>query len=114
MKNMPDDNSIDTALLGAQLTATLEANGVDAMFQKLEDSLRDSRRWHSLFDARLLRARATLGLPLIGPVTDADKKTKQKLDEETIAACREVGWKLLDEGQIDQARGRPRGTQQRD
>ena len=100
MKNMPDDNSIDTALLGAQLTATLEANGIDAMFQKLEDSLRDSRRWHSLFDARLLRARATLGLPLIGPVTDADKKTKQKLDEETIAACREVGWKLLDEGQI--------------
>ena len=42
MKNMPDDNSIDTALLGAQLTATLEANGIDAMFQKLEDSLRDS------------------------------------------------------------------------
>ena len=100
MKNMPDDNSIDTALLAAQLTETLEANGIDAMFQKLEDSLRHSRRWHSLFDAHLLRARATLGLPLIGPVTDADKAIKKKLDEETIAACKEVGWQLLSEGQI--------------
>ena len=100
MKNMPDDNSIDTASLATKLTVTLEANGIDAMFQKLEDSLRQSCRWHSLFDAHLLRARATLGLPLVGPVTDADKETKQKLDEETIAACREVGWKLFDEGQI--------------
>ena len=97
---MPDDNSIDTASLATELTTTLEANGIDAMFQKLEDSLRYSRRWHGLFDAHLLRARATLGLPLVGPVTDADKATTQKLDEETIAACREVGWQLLGEGQI--------------
>jgi len=100
MKNMPEDNSLDTASLATKLTMTLEANGIDAMFQKLEDSLRSSRRWHSLFDAHLLRVRATLGLPLVGPVTDADKATKQKLDEETIAACREVGWQLLGEGQI--------------
>jgi len=100
MKNMPDNNSIDIASLATELTTTLEANGIDAMFQKLENSLRHSRRWHSLFDAHLLRARTTLGLPLVGPVTDADKATKKKLDEETIAACREVGWQLLDEGQI--------------
>ncbi len=100
MKNMPDNNSIDIASLATELTTTLEANGIDAMFQKLENSLRHSRRWHSLFDAHLLRARTTLGLPLVGPVTDADKATKKKLDEETIAACREVGWHLLDEGQI--------------
>jgi hypothetical protein len=48
----------------------------------------------------LLRARASLGLPLVGPVVDADKTTKKKLDDKTIAACREVGWKLFDEGQI--------------
>ena len=87
-------------MLATELTATLEANGIDAMFQKLEDSLRHSCRWHSLFDAHLLRTRATLGLPLVGPVADADKETKKKLDEKTIAACREVGWKLFDEGQI--------------
>ncbi len=100
MKNMPDNNSIDIASLATELTTTLEANGIDAMFQKLENSLHHSRRWHSLFDAHLLRARTTLGLPLVGPVTDADKATKKKLDEKTIAACREVGWQLLDEGQI--------------
>ena len=97
---MPHDNLIDTTSLATELTTTMEANGIDAMFQKLEDSLRHSCRWHSLFDAHLLRARATLGLPLVGPVTDADKATTQKLDEETIAACREVGWQLLGEGQI--------------
>ncbi len=97
---MPHNNLIDTASLATELTATLEANGIDAMFQKLEDSLRHSCRWHSLFDAHLLRTRATLGLPLVGPVADADKETKKKLDEKTIAACREVGWKLFDEGQI--------------
>ena len=97
---MPHDNSIDTTSLATELTTTLEANGIDAMFQKLENSLRHSCRWHSLFDAHLLRARATLGLPLVGPVADADKETKKKLDEQTIAACREVGWKFFDEGQI--------------
>ena len=97
---MPHHNSIDIVSLATELSATLEANGIDAMFQKLEDSLRHSCRWHSLFDAHLLRARAALGLPLVGPVVDADKVTKKKLDDKTIAACREVGWKLFDEGQI--------------
>ena len=73
---MPHHNPIDIASLATELTATLEANGIDAMFQKLEDSLRHSCRWHSLFDAHLLRARASLGLPLVGPVADTDKTTK--------------------------------------
>ena len=97
---MPHHNPIDIGSLATELTATLEANGIDAMFQKLEDSLRHSCRWHSLFDAHLLRARAALGLPLVGPVADTDKVTKKTLDDKTIAACREVGWKLFDEGQI--------------
>jgi hypothetical protein len=97
---MPHHNPIDIASLATELTATLEADGIDAMFQKLEDALRHSCRWHSLFDAHLLRARAALGLPLVGPVADTDKVTKKTLDDKTIAACREVGWKLFDEGQI--------------
>ena len=95
MKNMPDDNSIDTALLAAQLTETLEANGIDAMFQKLEDSLRHSRRWHSLFDAHLLRARATLGLPLIGPVTDADKAIKKNLMRKQLLRVKKLAGNSL-------------------
>ena len=90
----------DTALLAAELTATLEEHGTDAMFQKLEDSLRHSGRWHSLFDVQLLRARASLKLPLAGPLTNTDATAKKTLDEKTIAACRDVGWKLFDEGQI--------------
>ena len=90
----------DTTLLAAELTATLEEHGADAMFQKLEDALRHSGRWHSLFDAQLLRARASLKLPLAGPLTNTDELAKKTLDEKTIAACRDVGWKLFEEGQI--------------
>ena len=90
----------DTTLLAAELTATLEEYGTDAMFQKLENSLRHSGRWHSLFDVQLLRARASLKLPLAGPLTNTDDIAKKTLDEKTIAACRDVGWKLFEEGQI--------------
>ena len=97
---MPENDLADTALLAAELTATLEDHGTDVMFQKLEDSLRHTGRWHSLFDVHLLRARASLKLPLAGPLTNTDATAKKTLDEKTIAACREVGWKLFDEGQI--------------
>ena len=36
---MPHDNSIDTTSLATELTTTLEANGIDAMFQKLEKEM---------------------------------------------------------------------------
>ena len=97
---MPENDLADTALLAAELTATLKDHGTDVMFQKLEDSLRHTGRWHSLFDVQLLRARASLKLPLAGPLTNTDATAKKTLDEKTIAACREVGWKLFDEGQI--------------
>lgn len=74
----------DTALLAAELTATLEEHGTDAMFQKLEDSLRHSGRWHSLFDVQLLRARASLKLPLAGPLTNTDATAKKTLDEKQL------------------------------
>ena len=97
---MPENDLADTALLAAELTATLEDHGTDVMFQKLEDSLRHTGRWHSLFDVQLLRARASLKLPLAGPLTNTDATAKKTLDEKTIAACRAVFWKFFDEGQI--------------
>lgn len=100
MTEPPPDNSLETARLAAALLATEKARGVDAMLAQLEETLRENRRWHGLFDARLLRARAALGLPLVGPLTDAPADLRSRLDEQTIAACREVGWSLFDEGQI--------------
>ena len=100
MTDLTTDNLLDTARLATELVAARQANGVDAMLDQLEETLRENRRWHGLFDARLLRARAALGLQLVGPLTDAPANLRSRLDEQTIAACREVGWELFDEGQI--------------
>ena len=97
---MPHDNSIDTTSLATELTTTLEANGIDAMFQKLEDSFRHSCRWHSLFDAHLLRARATLGLPLVGPVADADKETKKNLMSKQLLHAGKLAGSFLMKGRL--------------
>jgi len=70
------------------------------MFRTLADSLRERRRWHALFDLRLLEARAALGLPISGELAAVDPVRRDALDERSLAACREVGWPLLDEGAV--------------
>jgi hypothetical protein len=100
MSESPTDNSLDTAEIAAALVATEQTEGVDAMLTRLEETLRAQRRWHGLFDTRVLRARASLGLPLAGPLTDVAADRRGQLDEQTIAACREAGWGLFDEGQV--------------
>lgn len=70
------------------------------LFATLAASLVERRRWHALFDLRLLEARAVLGLPLTGDLGTVDAGTRGQLDERSLAACREVGWPLLDEGSV--------------
>jgi hypothetical protein len=57
-------------------------------------------RWHAVFDLRIVQARLALGLSATGRVDGVDEKTRSQLDELSLAACREVGWPLLEAGQI--------------
>ena len=82
------------------LTETAAARGAPAMFAALADSLKVRRRWHALFDLRMLEARVALGLPPTGDIGAIDEQTRERLDERSLAACREVGWPLLDEGHV--------------
>lgn len=82
------------------LAATAASQGPQAMLDALADSLRDRHRWHALFDLRLLQARVALGLPPTGDVGTLDEATRDKLDQASLAACREVGFPLLDEGHV--------------
>lgn len=82
------------------LAATAAAEGGTAMLDTLAESLVARRRWHALFDLRLLQARVALGLPTSGEVGALDAATRDRLDELSLAACREVGWPLLDEGHV--------------
>ena len=82
------------------LAATAASQGSQAMLETLAASLRERHRWHSLFDLRLLQARVALGLPPTGDVGLLDEATRDRLDQASLAACREVGWPLLDEGHV--------------
>ena len=84
----------------ATLAATAVAQGPRAMLETLAESLRERRRWHALFDLRLLQARVALSLPPTGEIGTLDETTRDKLDQASLAACREVGWPLLDEGHV--------------
>ncbi|MFM8735524.1 MAG: hypothetical protein ACKOC8_10055 [Pirellulales bacterium] len=74
--------------------------GTEAMFDALAVSLAARRRWHAVFDARLMQARVALGLPPVGMPGDVPANLRDRLDDRSLAACREVGWPLLDEGQV--------------
>jgi hypothetical protein len=85
--------------LFASLERRTASEGAAAMLADLAKRMADAKRWHAVFDARLLEARLALGLPVAGETGPIDAATRAALDEQSLAACREVGWPLLDEGQ---------------
>ncbi|NBX29331.1 hypothetical protein EBR04_02585, partial [bacterium] len=77
-----------------RLESTCTSAGLDAMFDDLAASLTARRRWHALFDARLMQARVSLGLPPTGDLGTLPADIRDQLDTRSLAACREVGWPL--------------------
>jgi hypothetical protein len=86
-----------------QLAATCAAAGPDAMFDELAASLAASGRWHAVFDARLAQARLALGLSATGGTEQLEPAVRDRLEDRTLAACREVGWPLLEAGRVREA-----------
>jgi len=97
----PDPDDIFT-----KLSTTADAAGAAAMFDTLAESLKARGRWHALFDLRLLQARIALGLPATGDLSrrgdqgDISPACRDQLDDRSLAACREVGWPLLEAGHV--------------
>jgi hypothetical protein len=84
----------------ARLERTCDERGPAAMCDALAVSLAARGRWHAVFDLRLVQARLSLGLPTSGNIDAVDEATRTQLDNLTLAACREVGWPLLEAGQV--------------
>jgi hypothetical protein len=83
-----------------RLEAACAARGAAAMCDELAASLASRGRWHALFDLRLMQARLAAGLPATGGVEGLDEAARDRLDAASLAACREVGWPLLEAGQV--------------
>jgi len=90
----------DTQDQFARLEQAAAAGGTAAMLETLAGSLAARKRWHSLFDARLLQARTALGLPPVGDTSSVPEAIRLQLEDRSVAACREVGWPLLAEGHV--------------
>jgi hypothetical protein len=88
-----------------ELLALHQQGQTTAAIERLVAQLRTEKRWHKLFDARLLQRKAELGLPLSRPSSLQDvPQDQRKLVEETyIQAAREVGQAFLTEGDIPSA-----------
>ena len=84
----------------AELARACEAGGCDAMLDDLAESLAARKRWHALFDARIIQARVACGLPPVGTPGDVPAHLRDAFDVRSLAACREAGWPLLEEGQV--------------
>ena len=101
MTDMPSTADADQSdELFATLAATADTAGTAAMFKTLAAKLEARRQWHALFDLRLVEARTDLGLPPTGDLGELSPAVRDQLDERSLAACREIGWPLLDEGQV--------------
>lgn len=75
-------------------------SGPSTMLESLANSLRERRRWHALVDVRLIEARLALGLPPTGDLGGLSAADRTRFDDASLAACREAGWPLLEEGQV--------------
>lgn len=88
-----------------ELQAAIADNGVEAATFRLAEHLKAQSRFHELFDVRLLEARVRLGLPAIltQGLDDLEEPVRTRMEEEYLAACREVGNLLLSDGKVREA-----------
>jgi hypothetical protein len=88
------------AALFDQLSTTATEQGISAMLAALGDELTHERRWHALFDLRLMEARLAEGLPVVGDAGTLSPAVRDAFEERSRQACLEVGWPLLEDGQV--------------
>ena len=87
------------------LLSQAQTQGVDAALEALAQRMRAEHKAHELFDLRLMQARHELKLPIIAPqsLDELPEPLRDKMEESYLAACREVGHMLLEEGRLREA-----------
>lgn len=88
-----------------ELERTMNAGGPLAATESLAAHLRQAEQYHELFDLRLLEARLRLGLPAIltQSLDELEEPLRQRMEDEYLKACREVGYLLLADGRVREA-----------
>jgi hypothetical protein len=93
---MANDNSFDV------LEQILRDGGPEAAFNFLARKFREEKSYPRLFEARLMKKRYELGLPVlqIEPLNDLPEEARKSYNETFTTAAREVGTLFLEDGNI--------------
>src|ERR1700722_4849863 len=88
-----------------ELESAIKSHGVDGAFDIVAERLKSDKRYHDLFDVRLMQARHRNGLPVILTTTldELEEPLRSKMEEAYLDGCREIGGLLLDDGQVREA-----------
>ena len=88
-----------------ELESILTCGGVEPALERLAEHFAAERKYHELFDTRLMEARHQLGLPIVmtTPLDDLPEPQREQLENAYLKACSEVGQLLLNEGRIREA-----------
>ena len=89
----------------ARLDEITRSGSGEAAFEHLIDRLRRDKQYRQLFDARLMKTRHELGLPLLSQpaIANLPKHLQQPYQDGYVRAAREVGELLLADGEIGRA-----------
>lgn len=73
--------------------------------QRVAERMREQRKYHELFDARLMAGRQRLGLPAIltSTLDELPEPQRTQIEDVYLEACREVGHLLLEAGRVREA-----------
>ncbi|MCC7086041.1 MAG: hypothetical protein IT427_13645 [Pirellulales bacterium] len=83
----------------------VQSGRVELALALLCDRLKADGRWHELFDARLMQSRIKHRLPVAmrNSLDELQEPLRGKIEQAYLDACREVGWKFLERGQLREA-----------
>ena len=88
-----------------QVQEALRAGNADAAFDLLIERFRKEKAYPLIFEARLMKKRNELGLPLIQtePLHGLDESVRSRYEEATVEAARETGGLFLAAGDVRRA-----------
>lgn len=88
-----------------ELQTTLDRQGIEAVLENLAAHLAAEKKYHDLFDVRLMQARHRHGLPVIltTGLDELAEDLRTRMEEAYLGACREIGQRLLEDGNVREA-----------
>ncbi|MBL8830106.1 MAG: hypothetical protein JNM18_24220 [Planctomycetaceae bacterium] len=86
-------------------STALQTQGAQPALEALAAQLRDEKRYHELFDVRLMQSRLKAGLSVVvsQPLDELPEPQRSQVEEGYLAACREIGHLLLGDGRVRDA-----------